>query len=53
MAELFGDDRGDPWGNIAARFTLVPERFFVDVSWGRSLGESSEQLFTAGFKLAF
>lgn len=53
MAEVFGDDRGDRWWNLAARLTLVPERVFVDVSWGRQTNADKARLVTAGFKLTF
>jgi hypothetical protein len=53
MAEVFGDDRGDAWWNLAARLTLVPERLFVDASYGRQTNANKARLFTVGFKLAF
>ncbi len=53
MAELFGDDHGQAWWNLAARLTLVPGRAFVDASWGRRFAGGPARLFTAGFKLAF
>ena len=53
MAEVFGDDRGDRFWNLAARLTLIPDRLFVDLSWGRQFNADKAQLLTAGFKLAF
>jgi hypothetical protein len=53
MAEVFGDDRGDVWWNLAARLTLVPERLFIDISYGRQTHAERARLVTAGFKLAF
>ena len=53
MAEVFGDDRGSRWANAALRVALVPDRVFVDASWGRQLGGTRARLATAGFKLAF
>lgn len=53
MGEVFGDDRGDRWWNLAARLTLVPERVFVDVSYGRQTNAGKARLVTAGFKLTF
>lgn len=53
MAELFGDDRGQAWWNLALRLTLLPGRAFVDASWGRRFDGSPGRLFSAGFKLAF
>jgi hypothetical protein len=53
MAEVFGDDRGRPWANAALRVGLVPDRVFVDASYGRQLSGFRARLKTAGFKLAF
>jgi hypothetical protein len=57
MAEVFGDDRGSTWANVALRATLVQERLFVDASWGRQLRAEADggraTLATVGFKLAF
>lgn len=53
MAEVFGDDRGQPWANAALRVTLVPARVFVDASLGCQLGGTRGRLATAGFKFAF
>jgi hypothetical protein len=53
MAEVFGDDRGDLWANLALRATLVPERVFIDASWGRQLVSDKARLLTVGFKFSF
>lgn len=53
MGEVFGDDRGDRWWNLAARLTLVPERVFFDASCGRQTGAGKARRVTAGFKLTF
>lgn len=53
MAELFGDDRGARWWNLALRATLVAERVFLDLSYSRQSGGDRADLLTAGFKLAF
>lgn len=53
MAEVFGDDRGRPWANAALRVVLVPDRVFVDASYGRQCSGPRARLTTAGFKLAF
>jgi len=53
MAELFGDDRESPWWNVALRATLVPEKVFLDVSYGRQMRTERPRLVTAGFKFAF
>jgi hypothetical protein len=53
MAELFGDDHGSPWWNLALRATVVPDRIFLDLSYGRQSGGNKPRLVTAGFKFAF
>lgn len=53
MAEVFGDDHGDVWWNLATRLTLVPDRLFIDISYGRQTHAERARLVTAGFKLAF
>jgi len=53
MAEVFGDDRGKPWANAALRVVAVPDRVFVDASYGRQFAGARARLKTLGFKLAF
>ncbi len=53
MAEVFGDDRGKPWANAALRVAVVPDRLFVDASYGRQFAGARARLKTLGFKLAF
>ena len=53
MAEVFGDDRGQRWVNVALRLAVVPGRAFVDASLGRQIGGNRARLATAGFKFAF
>ncbi|MGM9482505.1 hypothetical protein ACS5PN_15040 [Roseateles sp. NT4] len=53
MAEVFGDDRGKPWANAALRVAVLPDRLFVDASYGRQFAGARARLKTAGFKLAF
>lgn len=53
MAELFGDDRESPWWNLALRATVVPDRLYLDVSYGRPIRPEAARLITAGFKIAF
>ena len=53
MAEVFGDDLGKPWANAALRVVLLPDRLFVDASYGRQFAGARARLKTAGFKLAF
>lgn len=53
MAEFFGDDREPAWWNLGLRWTVVPEKVFVDVSYGRQMSSVQPSLLTAGFKIAF
>ena len=53
MGELFGDDRAAPWWNLGLRFTAVPERAFLDLSYGRQIAPGQPRLVTAGFKFTF
>jgi len=51
MVEWFGNDRHRAWWNLALRATLVPERLFVDASYGRQGGGA--RLVTVGAKVTF
>ncbi|RZL10053.1 MAG: hypothetical protein EOP40_07745 [Rubrivivax sp.] len=53
MAEIFGDDRESPWWNLALRATVIPDRLYFDVSYGRAVRPDAPRLITAGFKIAF
>ena len=53
MAELFGDDHSARWWNLAARWAMLPEQFFLDLSYGRQVGAAKARLTTLGFKVAF
>lgn len=53
MGELFGDDRGAPWWNLGLRWSVVPEKAFLDLSYGRQIVGGRPALLTAGFKLVF
>jgi hypothetical protein len=53
MAELFGDDRTSAWWNVGLRATVIPEKVFFDVSYGRQTRGDKPTLVTAGFKFAF
>ena len=53
MAELFGDDRDGAWWNLGIRATARPDNAYVDLSYGRKLGSSSERLVTLGLKVVF
>jgi hypothetical protein len=52
MAEIFGDER-DRWWNFGLRFTAVPEKAFIDFSYGRQINADNARLLTVGFKVAF
>ncbi len=53
MAEIFGDDHAAPWWNVALRFVAVPDKAYVDASYGRQIAGGRARLVTLGFKLAF
>ena len=53
MAEIFGDDREAPWWNLGLRYTAVPERVYLDMSYGRQMTGGQPRLLTLGFKFAF
>ncbi len=53
MGELFGDDRGAPWWNLGVRWTAIPGRAFLDMSYGRQIVHDRPTLWTAGFRFAF
>jgi hypothetical protein len=54
MAEAFGDDRDRyPWLQFGLRWALLPERWFVDTSWGRQGGPLRATAFTIGTKIGF
>lgn len=53
MAEIFGDDRESPWWNLALRATVIPDRLYLDLSYGRPIRPDASRLITAGFKIAF
>jgi hypothetical protein len=53
MAEIFGDDRSATWMQVAARWTVVPKRFFLDTSWGVQADSARAKQLTIGLKVAF
>lgn len=53
MAELIGDDRSPPWVQLAARWAVIPERFYLDTSWGVQTDRVGAKQITVGLKLAF
>lgn len=53
MAELFADDRSEATLNFGLRFGALPERLWLDASWGRQLASPRAKLVSVGLKLAF
>ncbi len=53
MGELFGDDHRNAWWNLGLRATLVPDRFWLDASWGRQFNQGQPKMATLGAMLAF
>jgi hypothetical protein len=51
-AELYGDDRSEPWLGLGARWT-ASDAFSLNASWARQGGREGGRLLSAGFKLAF
>lgn len=52
MAEVFGDDRSAAWMQVAARWTIVPKRFYLDTSWGVQTDRARAKQITVGLKIA-
>lgn len=53
MAEVFGDDRGAPWWNLGLRLAAVPDKAYVDLSYGRRIGDARARLLGAGFRVVY
>jgi hypothetical protein len=53
MAEVFGDDRTDPWVNLGVRWSMLPRRLMLDASFGMQLDAARARLLTVGLKFAF
>lgn len=53
MGEICGDDRVPPLAQLAARWTVIPERLFVDTSLGAQINDVQKRQATIGLKLAF
>lgn len=53
MAEIFGARGEAAWWNLALRATVLPDKLFIDGSYGRQSGDGKARLVTLGFKLAF
>ena len=51
--ETFGDDHEPAWVQVAARWTVVEDKVFVDFSYGEQLKNQGPKLTTLGFKFAF
>jgi hypothetical protein len=51
--ESFGDDRNPAWVQVAARWTVAPEKVFLDASYGVQLSGARPMLLTVGVKVAF
>jgi hypothetical protein len=51
--EAFGEFGEPTWVNLAARWAVVPEKFFVDASYGKQTSGERAKLFTIGVKFAF
>ena len=53
VVELFGDDHGSTWWSTGLRLTVLPERLWMGVSYGRAFDSGSARLATLSLKLAF
>ena len=51
--EAFGEFGEPTWVNFAARWAVVPERLFLDASYGMQTSGDRAKLFTIGLKVAF
>ena len=54
MAEIYATDRDDaPWVQLAVRWAAIPDKLFVDGSWGLQTGSGSAKQMTVGLKVPF
>lgn len=53
MVELFGAGGEKAWASAGVRWHVVPERVFLDASWGRPLRGGGASRATVGAKFAF
>lgn len=54
MTELFDDDRShQPWLQAGIRWTAVPDKLFLDASYGVQSGSQGARAFTLGLRYAF
>lgn len=52
MGEVFGVGDDAPWFQVAARWPVIEDRFFLDASWGKQIN-TSNRVATVGLKFAF
>lgn len=53
MAETYGDNHTAPWVQVAARWAVIPKRFYLDTSWGMQTDSARAKQVTVGLKIAF
>jgi hypothetical protein len=54
MAEIYATDRDDaPWVQLAVRWAAIPDKLFIDGSWGLQTGSGSAKQMTVGLKVPF
>lgn len=53
VAEVYGDDRERPWWNLGLRYSVVAEKFVVDLAYGRQFGSARPSALTLGFTATF
>lgn len=54
MAETFASDReSSPWIQLGLRWAAMPDKLFIDASWGRQTGSTHPSQLTLGLKFAF
>ncbi|WP_088284456.1 hypothetical protein [Ideonella sp. A 288] len=54
LGEVFADDRErSPWVQVGVRWAVVPDKLFVDASWGMQTSSSRPKALTIGLKAAF
>lgn len=54
LGEVFADDRErSPWVQIGVRWAAVPDKLFLDASWGMQTSSSRPKALTIGLKAAF
>lgn len=46
-------DREAPWVQVGARWAVIPERLFIDSSWGRQVDSNRARQLTVGLKFSF